>query len=135
MKKTPQQIKNLKDALVWWKTVPKKNVAPRLGNWRVAQPEKNDPPEVSCNTIACFGGWACLWPGLQAQGLVPEEEGGAPHLIDLKTGREIGGCWNSSRILFGESALFDMCCEREYGNEHAVVTARIKAALANPEQT
>lgn len=130
MKKTPQQIKNLKDALVWWKTVPKKNVD--LSSWR-----DNGTPPYTCNTICCFGGWCAVYPALVAQGVQVDPDCGDPFMWG-----EDGYRVYSSAVaqkLFGDWGMF---CSRgmhqadpEKGSDHRAVTARIKAALANPEQT
>lgn len=62
--KTKQQLENLREALVWWQTVPEANVAPRLNKF-----SRNDDPATNCSTVACFGGWCARWPGLIAQGI------------------------------------------------------------------
>jgi hypothetical protein len=124
VKKTPQQIQNLKDALVWWKTVPEKSVD--LSSW-----VDDGTPPYTCNTIACFGGWCAVQPKLVAQGVYPDDEG-CPRTDDE--------CWPSAvaKTLFGDSRIFAMRCghlaDPCKGSDHTAVTARIKAALKDQEQ-
>lgn len=125
MKKTPQQIKNLRDALVWWKTVPKENV--NLDTWR----DSGTPP-YTCNTIACFGGWCAVQPLLVAQGVFPDGNG-IPQMEGIN--------WpaNVALRIFGDYFLFSAhgChpADGDTRSHHKCVTKRIKAALADPEQT
>lgn len=71
---TKQQVKNIEEALVMWKTVPPKNVFPCLDDWRDFSQE-HPSSKVTCNTIACFGGWCCHWPEFKKQGLKAETDG------------------------------------------------------------
>jgi hypothetical protein len=65
---TKQQVQNIEEALVMWKTVPPQNVYPGLDDWRDFSHERHRG-KVTCNTIACFGGWCCHWPAFKEQGL------------------------------------------------------------------
>lgn len=125
MKKTPQQIRNLKDALVWWKTVPKKNVD--LNDWR----DSGTPP-YTCSTICCFGGWCAVQPKLVAQGVRPGGHG-APVTATLPYS------WQVASEIFGESHIF--ACRGNHpvdegfnGSDHVAVSRRIRHALKNLEQ-
>ncbi len=127
MKKTPQQIQNLKDALVWWKTVPEANVD--LNYWR-----DNGTPPYTCNTICCFGGWCAVQPKLVAQGLYPEW-GGAPRLV----GRNDLDSSGVAQELFGDYQMFASSgCHRHDKDrgetDHEAVTHRIKMALKEKHQ-
>jgi hypothetical protein len=116
MSKTEQQMQNLREALVWWQTVPEANVYPGLLNW-----SKDDSTETNCGTVACFGGWCARWPGLVAQGLNLQANGSPD---------------GSSYRLFGDTSIW---CTRGHhfadttfvGTDHALVTNRIRWALEN----
>lgn len=130
MKKTPQQIQNLRDALVWWPTVPEANVD--LSSWR-----DSDTPPYTCNTIACFGGWCAVQPLLVAQGVTPQSWSGAPVMQDDDG---YGGLGPSGVAieLFGDREMFyargSHRHDKRKGSDHAAVTRRIKLALKESEQ-
>lgn len=130
MKKTAQQIKNLKDALVWWKTVPKKNV--NLNAWR-----DNGTLPYTCNTICCFGGWCAVYPGLAAQGVRVAPVWGDPFIRDtdgsILCSKAVGQHLFGDRNIFASRGYHSV--DPKKSSDHTAVTARIKAALANPEQT
>lgn len=128
---TAQQIANIKEAIVMWKTVPPKNVYPGLDLWRDRSQEYYTD-KATCNTVACFGGWCCHWPAFQDQG-VYAGAGGAPELGSL-----CGG--GVAEYMFGDIELFlprgvhpaDRYCMLV--DDHTVVMNRLKTLLAKAEK-
>lgn len=114
-------MQNLRDALVWWQTVPEANVVPRL-RWYT----EGDHDHTDCKTVACFGGWCARWPGLRAQGL-GLDNGGGPTSVH-------GGGPDSASWFFGDQDLWRTRFSHESdsgftGTDHALVTNRIRWAL------
>ena len=65
---THKQFKNLDEAKAMWSTIPERNVAERLSEWRNIRTDKPSKAPT-CKTIACFGGWCAYWPAFQEQGI------------------------------------------------------------------
>lgn len=129
---TPQQIDNIEEAIVMWKTVPPKNVFPDLAYWRDISKER-PADKVTCNTIACFGGWCCHWPAFQDQGLYADRYDGGPRLGNLSGGR-------AAQFLFGDMDLFLTrgVHPADGGtymlDDHTVVMNRLKLLLAKAKR-
>lgn len=116
--KTEQQMKNLREALVWWQTVPEANVATNLRSYTEGNHNRTD-----CGTVACFGGWCARWPGLVAQGL---------RLDSL--GCPAGNAPQQAETLFGDADMWrarssHRADQHFQGSDHALVTNRIRWAL------
>jgi len=130
MKKTEQQIKNLKDALVWWQTVPERNVD--LATWR----DESTPP-YTCNTICCFGGWCAVQPLLVAQGVQVDDVDGSINIPSLSE-NGYSTVSNVALELFGDKQMFYVRGKHRHdkrkGSDHAAVTHRIKMALKERDQ-
>lgn len=131
--KTRKQLKNIREALVWWQTVPEENVYPYLNNWTSMYDLKgrdvSNRQATTCNTIACFGGWACRHPSLIAQGAIINEYGWP----EMKRGRYVEE-YGVAKRLFGDSELFKWRGQHEAdkgfeGTDHALVTNRLRWAL------
>lgn len=124
--KTEQQLQNLREALVWWATVPEANVYPNLG-WFSKGRSEEEYLGTDCNTVACFGGWCARWPALRAQGVFLSKSG-APRMQGL------GAAPFVADRLFGDASLFDsrMGHQADWdfaGSDHSLVTNRIRWAL------
>lgn len=124
--KTEQQLKNIRDALVWWQTVPEENVAERLSVF-----SQWDDPATNCKTVACFGGWCARWPGLIEQGLSLSYDG----VPELK-----GSCFYRGiplgEYFFGDEAIWrrrggHLADTGFFGTDHELVTNRLQYALAH----
>ena len=128
---TDQQIKNIEEAIVMWATIPPENVYPGLDDWRDFSKEIH-ADKVTCNTIACFGGWCCHWPAFKAQGLKAERDG-RPRLLDL-SGSSVAD-W-----LFGDIDMFlpRGCHPADKNsllvNDHTVVMNRLKTLLVEAKR-
>ncbi len=129
---TDQQVQNIKEAIVMWKTIPPHNVYPGLDDWRDMSKELQ-ADKVTCNTTACFGGWCCHWPAFKSQGLKSERDG-RPRLLGL-SGSLVAD------YMFGDFDLFlprgansaDKYCLLL--NDHSVVMNRLKTLLAEAKRS
>lgn len=116
--KTEQQMQNLREALIWWQTVPEANVSPNLSRYTDGDHNRTD-----CGTVACFGGWCARWPGLVDQGL-RLNAWGCPAGNTPKQAKKLFGdadIW-SARWSHRADGFFE-------GSDHALVTNRIRWAL------
>ncbi len=128
---TKQQVKNLKEAILMWKTVPEKNVSKGLEYWRQrSDAETHVSGAPTCKTIACFGGWCAHWPEFQRQDIRPHHISGAPKLGDLTSS-------GVSDLMFGNPSLFlargysalDFGPDIYLLSDHAVVLYRLNRVL------
>lgn len=83
--------------------------------------------ETNCRTVACFGGWAARWPSLVQQGLSLAVNG-VPKYGNLTA-------YDVALPIFGDDQIFHPRGAHEadglfYGSDHALVTNRIRWALA-----
>lgn len=128
IKVTALQRANALEALnVMWPSVPEENVIERLSNWRLNEMLVKPP---TCGTIACFGGWSEWWPPFRKQ------LGLAPDFGDAYWGA-VSGLFGPSDHPYIDSLLFarggHVADEGFTGNDHALVTNRLKWLIANSE--
>lgn len=119
---TAKQKANLEEALyVMWPSVPEENVSKDLIYFR----ENEDfYTQVSCNTIACFGGWCVWWPSFKtAFGL---DRSGPYRWFHIQIfGEDVSYLFNP-RDVHPADATFT-------GSDHACVTNRLKWTLERVE--
>lgn len=128
---TQQQIDNIEEAIVMWKTVPPENVYPGLDDWRDLSKELR-ADTATCNTVACFGGWCCHWPAFKAQGIKAESDG-RPGLLDL-SGSQVAEYLFGDRDLFLPRGVHPTDRNSRLVNDHTVVMNRLKLLLAKAKR-
>lgn len=126
IKVTQQQRDNALDALLrMWPSVPTKNVYPGLLWWRKGEAPQNN---VTCGTVACFGGWCAVYPKFVAQG-VARDWCGTP---SYRNGTDCGSVNSAALHLFGDDTLFIWRTDYDGpGTDHEVVTRRLQNLIRN----